>query len=181
MDFSVFQKELNEVKEWLKKEFQTVRTGQAAPSILDAVRVDSYGMKMQLNQVASVSIEGAKSLLVTPYDKSQVKQIQNAIIDADLGVSAVGTDTGVRVTFPDLTSERRELLGKLAREKLEQARVTVRQEREKLWTEIQRQQKEGEISEDSKFASKERMEEIVKTTNADLEEMAKRKEEEIKA
>ncbi len=181
MDFSTFQKELQEIKEWLKREFQTIRTGQATPSILDSVRVESYGTRVQLNQVASVSIEGSKSLLVTPYDKGQIKQIQNAISDADLGVSAVGTDSGIRVTFPDLTVGRRELLSKIAREKLEQARVTVRQEREKLWTEIQRQQKEGEISEDLKFTSKEKMEEIVKVINSELEDLTKKKEEEIKA
>lgn len=180
MDTNIFQKELDAVIEWLRREFQSIRTGQAAPSVLDGVSVEAYGVPTPLLQVASVSIEGAKSLLVTPYDKNQVKQIEKSLADANLGLSIVGGDTGVRVIFPDLTAERRDMLIKLAKEKLEQSRVSVRGERDAVWNTIQDQEKMGEISEDEKFAHKETMEEMVKKTNERLEEVFQAKEVEIR-
>ncbi len=180
MDFNQFKQELDAVIDWLRKEYQSIRTGMASPAVLDNVSVDSYGAQMPLMQVASVSIEGAKSLFVSPYDKSQMKQIEKAIIDANLGVSVVGSDTGVRVSFPDLTAERREMLGKLAKEKLEDARVSIRQERDKIWNDIQQKEKDGEITEDERYSFKEDMEEIVKDYNKKAEEIYNLKEEEIK-
>lgn len=179
MDFKEFTKELDAIEQWLKKEYQSIRTGMASPAVLDGVRVDSYGSLTPLNQVASISIEGAKSLLIGPYDKSLVKHVEKAIIDANLGVSVVGTDTGVRVSFPDLTAERRDMLGKLAKQKLEDARVSVRQERDKVWNEIQAKEKDGEITEDERFTLKAQMEEQVKTFNQSLDEVLKNKQEEI--
>jgi len=93
----------------------------------------------------------------------------------------VGTDTGVRVSFPDLTAERRDMLGKLAKQKLEDARVSVRQERDKVWNEIQAQEKEGVITEDERFTLKADMEEKVKTFNQTLDDILKNKQEEIQS
>lgn len=180
MDTKEFQKELDAVIEWLKREFQTIRTGQAAPAVLDGVSVESYGSQMPIMQVANIGIEGPKSLLVSPYDKNQVKQIEKALVDAGLGLSIVGGDTGVRVIFPDLTAERRDMMVKLAKEKLEQARITARKERDAVWNSIQEQEKVGDISEDDKFTQKEQMENLVKKTNDALEELFKNKEAEIR-
>lgn len=179
MDFKQFTTELDAIAEWLKKEYQSIRTGMASPAVLDGVRVDSYGAQTPVNQVASISIEGAKSLLVGAYDKSLIKNIEKAIVDADLGVSVVGTDMGVRVSFPDLTAERRDMLGKLAKQKLEDARVSVRGERDKVWNDIQTKEKDGEITEDERYSLKATMEEQVKTFNTGLEEILKNKLEEI--
>lgn len=180
MDTQAFQKELDAITEWLRREYSTIRTGQAAPSVLDGVTVEAYGVPTPLLQIAAISIEGAKSLLVSPYDKNQVKQIEKALTDANLGLSIVGGDTGVRVVFPDLTAERRDMLVKLAKEKLEQARVSVRKERDQVWHTIQEQEKLGEISEDDKFAQKEEMEGMVKKANERLEEVFKAKEIEVR-
>ncbi len=179
MDFKQFTTELDAIAEWLKKEYQSIRTGMASPAVLDGVKVDSYGALTPLNQVASISIEGAKSLLVGPYDRSLVKHIEKAIIDANLGVSVVSSDAGVRISFPDLTAERRDMLGKLAKQKLEDARVSVRQERDKVWNQIQDLEKEGEITEDDRFTLKAKMEEQVKDFTATLDDILKNKQEEI--
>jgi len=179
MDKTQFQKELDAVIEWLKREFQTIRTGQATPGILDGITINAYGAETPLMQVATIGVEGAKSLIVSPYDKNQVKEIEKALTDANLGLSIVGTDKGVRVIFPDLTSERRVMLMKLAKEKLEQARVSARKERDHVWNIIQEQEKLGEISEDERFAQKEIMENMVKTVNTKLEDLLKSKEQEI--
>jgi len=181
MDFKQFTQELDAIADWLKKEFQSIRTGMASPAVLDGVKVDSYGALTPLNQVASISIEGAKSLLIGPYDRSLVKHIEKAVIDANLGVSVVGSDAGVRVSFPDLTAERRDMLGKLAKQKLEDARVSVRGERDKVWNQIQDLEKAGEITEDDRFALKAQMEEQVKEFNGSLDEILKNKQEEIQS
>jgi len=181
MDFKQFTTELDAIAQWLKKEYQSIRTGMASPAVLDGVKVDAYGAQTPINQVASISIEGAKSLLIGPYDGSLVKHIEKSIIDANLGVSVVGTDTGVRVSFPDLTAERRDMLGKLAKQKLEDARVSVRQERDKVWNEIQSKEKDGEITEDERYSLKEQMEEQVKQFNSSLDEILKNKQEEIQS
>ena len=179
MDTQQFQDKLDAVVAWLQKEFQSIRTGQATPAILDGITVETYGVQAPLAQVGTISVEGAQSLLVAPYDKNQVKELERALTQADLGLSIVAGEAGVRVIFPDLTADRREMLTKLAREKLEQARVSLRQERDAHWSAIQSQHKEGDISEDEKFSAKEAMEELVKKTNTRLEELYKNKESEI--
>lgn len=179
METKQLQTNLETIIEWLRKEYQTIRTGMASPAVLDGVKADSYGTTTPLNQIASISIEGPKSLLVSPYDKSVVKTIEKAIIDSDLGVSVVGTDTGVRVSFPDLTVERRELLGKLAKQKLEDAKVSIRKERDMMRQELQRQEKDKEISGDERHTKESEMEEVIKKHISRLEDMLKAKQEEI--
>jgi len=179
--FKELQDALAGVTEHYKQELSTIRTGQAAPAILDAVRVDSYGSMLPINQVGSVTIEDARTLRVAAWDQSQVTQLEAAIRAADLGVSVSADEKGVRVTFPELTHDRRAQLVRLTRTKLEEARTAVRQAREHTWQDIQTKEKEKELSEDEKFTAKEEMERHVKETNASLEEMAKQKEQELAA
>ena len=178
-NFSKFKESINEIEGWLIKEFSTIRTGMASPALLDGVKVDSYGTMMPINQVANVGVEDAKTLSITPWDTSQVKEIEKAIIDADLGVSVSVGGTNIRASFPDLTSERRELLIKTAKEKLEKARVSLRSERDKVWEEIQTLEKNKEISEDDKFRLKDEMQKIVDEAGKRLEKLFNKKEEEI--
>jgi ribosome recycling factor len=180
-DFKKLKEEIKKTKEHYKNELTTIRTGRAVPSILDNVKVDSYGTKVPLNQVAGVTIEDAKTLRISPWDIDTVHQIEQAVQDADLGVSVSSDEKGVRVSFPELTSERREQLIKLTNTKLEDARITLRRHRDDVWNDIQKQQKEGEISEDDKFRFKEEMEKIIKEGNKALEDLAKKKEEELKS
>lgn len=179
--FSAFQQKLKAVEDWLKGEFSGIRSGQATPAILDGVRVESYGSMMPMNQVASISIEDTKTLRVSPWDKGNIKAIEKAISEADLGLSTSSDGEGVRVHFPDLTAERRTQLNKLVGQKLEEARVRTRHERDEVWNDIQKQEKAGELSEDDRFRAKEEMEKITKEMNAVLEELAQRKEEELAA
>ena len=178
-DFSKFKNEISEVEKWLIKEFSTIRTGMASPALLDSVKVENYGSMMPINQVANISIEDARTLIVTPWDASQVKDVEKAINDADLGVAVSVGGTGIRISFPDLTSERRGLLVKTAKEKLEKARVSLRAEREKVWDDIQKKEKEGEINEDEKFRLKDEMQKIIDEMGNKLEELFKKKESEI--
>lgn len=178
--FITFKDALQSVADHYKQELTTIRTGQAAPAILDMVRVEAYGTSVPIAQVGSVSIEDARTLRVSAWDQSQVRAIEAAVREANLGVSVSADEKGVRVCFPELTSERREQLLKLTRTKLEEARTGVRQAREHVWQDIQKQEKEKLLSEDEKFQAKEAMEKLVKDTNDKLEVMAERKEEELR-
>jgi ribosome recycling factor len=178
-DFKPFEKRIAEITDRLGKELSGVRTGRAALAILDDVKVESYGTMMPINQVANISVEDARVLRVAPYDMSQVKEIEKAISDADLGISTGSDEKGVRVFFPDLTGERRVQLAKLAKEKVEEIRTELRRAREEVWSEIQEQQKDGVLSEDEKFRAKDEMQKRVDAANAAFEAALERKEKEI--
>ncbi len=180
-DFKPLLASISEVTEHFKNELAGIRTGRATPALLDSVRVDSYGSKLPINQVGSVTIEDARSLRITPWDLDSINQIQQAISDANLGVSVSSDGKGVRVTFPELTSERRAQLIKLTNTKLEDARIAIRRHREEVWSDIQKIQREGAMSEDDKFRSKEEMEKKIKEGNENLEVLANKKIVELNA
>lgn len=174
-----FESRLTEIVNWLANEYASIRTGQATPALLDGVKVESYGSMMQMNQVASIGVEDARTLRVSPWDASLVKVIETAVRDADLGVSVVTDSSGLRVIFPELTGERRVQLLKLAKSKLEDARVSVRGARDEAMKAIDKQEKDGDISEDDKFTKKEDTQKKVDATNRSLDALYDKKEAEI--
>lgn len=177
--YNNFQKEISEIVEWLKKEFKSISAGVATPAILDSVNVESYGSYMNISHVASIVIADAKSLKVSPFDKSQTKAVEKAIQDADLGVSLVSESDGVRVIFPALTTETRAKFVKLAKEKLEDARIKIRKERQEAIDEIEKAKKESEISEDDFKRKKDEIQKHVDAGNGEVEALFKHKEESI--
>lgn len=179
-DFSHFKKKTKEIDGHLKKEFAGVRTGRAAPAILDGVSVESYGAKLAIKELGSIMVEDARTLKITPWDATQAKNIEKAITSANLGLSVSVTDAGVRVFFPELTAERREAILKVAKEKLEQAKVTLRQERDRIWKDIQEKEKAGGMGEDEKFRLKNELQKEVDIANKSFDEQFTKKEREIK-
>lgn len=181
MDSQQLTQKLQETTDWLKKEFAAIRSGQASPGLLDGVTVESYGAFMQMNQVATIGVEDARTLRVSPYDASQVSVIEQAIQEADLGVSLASDSSGLRVIFPELTSERRVQLQKLAKSRLEDARIAVRSARDEAMKTIDKLEKEGEISEDDKFGKKEDAQKQIEAANTSLEALYAQKEIELAA
>lgn len=179
MNMDNISEKLQEVTAWLQKEFSSIRTGQASPMLLDNVKVESYGTYMPINQVGSINIEDARTLRISVWDKQAVSAIERAIQDANLGISTVADSDGVRVIFPELTSERRVQLLKLAKSKLEDARISVRAVRDEIMKIIDKQQKDGEMSEDERFTHKETIQGRVDATNRALETLFIQKETEL--
>lgn len=178
-NFKSFEMRIKELTERLGKELAGVRTGRATPAILDGIQVESFGTRMPISSIATVSIEDARSLRISPWDASMGKEIEKAITVANLGLS-VGTDEkGVRVFFPELTSERRVQLLKLAKEKVEEARAGLRQTRDDVWGDIQKQEKDKKMGEDDKFRAKDEMQKRVDAANKVFDEAFARKEKEI--
>ncbi|KKT75420.1 MAG: Ribosome-recycling factor [Parcubacteria group bacterium GW2011_GWB1_44_7] len=180
-DFSNFKKRTKEIDEHLKKEFAGIRTGRAAPAILDGVSVESYGAKLSLKELGSITVEDARTLKISPWDASQAKNIEKAIATANLDLSVSIGDTGIRVFFPELTAERREAILKVAKEKLEQTKVTLRQERDHIWKDIQEKEKTGGMGEDEKFRLKNELQKEVDSANKNFDEHFGKKEKEIKS
>lgn len=173
IDFTPFKKRVLEIKDWLSKEYLGIRTGRATPALLDAVLIESYGARQPIKHVAQVSIEDAKTLRIVPWDKANTKAIETAIAAGNLGVSTAADSMGLRVIFPDLTEETRKKFAKLVRDKLEEARVSLKMEREKLMSSI------NALDEDSKFKSKEELQKLVDQAHLDFEELSKKKEQEV--
>lgn len=177
-DFSKLKAQIKETEVWLMRELSGVRTGRAAPALLDGVRVDAYGTLTPLAQIASVSIEDARTLRIIPWDASLAKAIEKAITNADLGVGVATDDQGLRVSFPELTGERRKELARLAGEKAEHAKVTLRSRRTEAIKEIEALKKEG-MGEDQTARSKEELQKLINAGAEALAALLKKKEQEI--
>ncbi|MBP9669454.1 MAG: ribosome recycling factor [Candidatus Pacebacteria bacterium] len=178
-DFKQLDSKLTGTKEWLASEYQSLRTGRAAPALLDSVHVDAYGSRMPLKQVANVGVEDSRTLAVSPFDPGLLKDIERAITAANLGVGTSVNGQMIRISFPELTTERRGELVKAAKAKLEEARVAVRGIRNEISDDIEAKEKAGDMSEDEKFRYKEDMQKKVDAANQGLELLFKKKEDEM--
>ncbi|PIQ68703.1 MAG: ribosome recycling factor [Candidatus Taylorbacteria bacterium CG11_big_fil_rev_8_21_14_0_20_46_11] len=177
--FTLFTTRAQEIDEWITRELSGLRSGRATPAVLDNVFVESYGAKMPIKHVATISLEGARTLRIIPFDPSIGKEIEKAIVQANVGLTASSDDGGVRAHFPELTSERRDALIKVAREKLEAARINVRKLRDEVIKDIEATEKEGGMGEDEKFRLKKELEKMSEAENTKLQEAFDRKEKEI--
>jgi len=177
-DFSQLKQQIKETEEWLGRELAGVRTGRATPTLLDGVKPEAYGTRTALRELASISVEDARTLRVMPYDPSMVKGIEKGITDANLGVGVSTDDQGLRVTFPELTSERRTQLLKIAGQKTEDARTTLRSHRTDAMKEIEALEKEG-MQKDQAKRDKDEVQKLIDAGNDSLAAMLKKKEVEI--
>jgi ribosome recycling factor len=159
-----------------KREFSSIRSGKASPNMLDSIRVDVYGQQMQLNQVASVASPDPRSLLVTPYDKGQLKAIEKAIRESDLGLDPSTQGGIIRVPLPSMNEQRRKELVKVVHKLAEDGRIGIRHARtdgrEKL-------KKLDKVSEDEVKAAEKDLQKTHDEHMTQLESLLKAKEAEI--
>ncbi|MBP7006527.1 MAG: ribosome recycling factor [Candidatus Pacebacteria bacterium] len=178
-NFSNFKNDLKKVEDFLSKEYSQLNVGRASPMVLDGISIDVYGAYQPIKNTASISIEDPKTLRINPWDKTQIKGIEKAIMAANLGLSVAVDDQGIRVIFPQLTTESRTSLVKVLKEKLEESKISVRKEREKVWDDIQSKEKEGQMTEDDKFRAKDELQKIIDEANKKLEELFDKKQKEV--
>lgn len=162
-----------------KDELATVRTGRANPAMFSGIVVDYYGSPTPLNQLASISVPEARMLVIKPYDPSQLGAMEKAIRDSDLGVNPTNDGTLIRVSIPQMTEERRKEMVKLAKQKGEEGRVSVRGIRRKVKEEIDRIVKEGEAGEDEGTRGEKELENITHRYVSQIDEMVRNKEAEL--
>lgn len=165
--------------EAMRREFGAVRTGKASPALLDLVRVDAYGSKMPLNQVATVSSPEPRMLVIQPWDKGLTAAIERAIRDANLGLNPANDGNIIRLPIPALNEERRKELVKTLHRLAEEGRVAVRHARQEANKAIKAQQSDGELSEDDSRREQDKIQKLTDEYIAKVEQQLKHKEEEV--
>ncbi|MBP7005666.1 ribosome recycling factor [Patescibacteria group bacterium] len=171
--------EFQGVIEHFQRELQGLRTGRASVQLVENIRVEAYGQSMDLKGVASLTTPDAKTIQIEPWDKTIVKDIEKAIIDASLGLQPNTAGTVIRLVMPQMTEESRKNLVKILRQKSEDARIGIRNVREKIKTLITDDEKEKNISEDDRKRFLEQLDKSVAEQNAIIESITDEKEEEI--
>ncbi|MEJ2541110.1 MAG: ribosome recycling factor [Gemmatimonadota bacterium] len=167
--------------EAVRREFATVRTGKATPALLDTVRVDAYGAKMPLNQVATVHTPEPSLLVVQPFDKTLLQDVEKAIQSADLGLNPGNDGNIIRIPIPPLNEERRKEFVKLLHKLAEDGRVSIRHARHAIRDDIQTQIKEHEIGEDDGHRQLDEVDKMTHEFTDKIEELLKVKEAEVMA
>lgn len=170
---------MEKVIEALKKNLATIRTGRASPGMLDGVRVDYYGSPTPLNQVANVSVQDARLLLIKPFEKKIIKDIEKAIVEANLGFNPSSDGEFVRVPMPPLSTERRKEYVKLAKTKCEDAKVAIRNVRRDANELLKETQKDGSITQDDEKRGLKTVQDQTDAYVKKVDEMLAKKEGEI--
>jgi ribosome recycling factor len=165
----------------LRREFATVRTGKATPALLDLVRVEAYGSKMPLNQVATVNAPEPSVLVVQPFDRSIIGDVERAVRIADLGLNPLNDGKVIRIPIPPLTEERRKEYARMLHKMAEEGRVSVRQARRTANDGIKHKIKEHELGEDEGHRQLDEIQKMTDQYIAKVDEMLKHKEQEVMA
>lgn len=162
-----------------RREFASLRTGRASPGILEQVRVDYYQTPTPINQLATISVPEARLLVIQPWDKSIVRDVERAILKSDLGLVPSSDGTVIRLPIPPLTEERRRELVKLARRQAEEGRVAIRNIRREAKEMLEQFEETGDISEDESRRGIERLQHLTDDTIAQVDRLLHTKEQEI--
>lgn len=165
--------------EALKREFAGLRTGRASTSLLENVQVDAYGAAMPMNQVASVSVPEPRLLAVQVWDNGNIKAVEKAIIDSELGLNPQTEGNLIRVPIPELSEERREEMTKVAAKYAEQARVAVRNVRRDGMDSLKKLEKDSDISQDEHRARGDDIQQMTDNHINTIDELLEAKEQEI--
>lgn len=161
------------------REFASVRTGRAAPSLVEGLHIDYYGTPTLLKQLASISVPDARLLVIQPWDPTVIPAVEKAILKSNLGINPSCDGKLIRLSLPPLSRERRDELVKLVRNMGEEGRVSLRTIRHQAKEEIGKLEKDKIISEDDKFRGFQDLQKLIDKYNARLEEIVKNKEKEI--
>lgn len=171
--------QMEKAVEAMRREFTSVRTGKATPALLDTVRVDAYGSKMPLNQVATVNAPEPRLLIIQPWDKSTLGAIEKAIQAAELGLNPANDGNVIRVPVPQLTEDRRKDMVKLLHKLAEEGRVAIRHARQEANKDLKKKQGAHEISEDDAHRQMEQVQKLTDEYIDKIDQLLKSKEHEV--
>jgi ribosome recycling factor len=165
--------------ESVSREFASVRTGRASTALLDTVRVDYYGTLTPVNQIASVSVPDARTLLIQPWEATQLQAIEKAIIKSDLGLNPANDGKLIRLTMPTPTEERRKQLAKTVHKIAEEGRIAIRNVRREANDKLKAMAKDKKVSEDEERRGHDQIQKTTDRFVAKVDELLKKKEQEI--
>ena len=163
----------------VQADFASVRTGRASPALVERIKVDYYGAEVPLQQIAGINVPEARLLVIQPYDKNAMKEIEKAIQSSDLGINPSNDGQVIRLVFPQLTEERRRELVKLVKHMAEEGRIAVRNLRRAARHELEAMEKDGDISADELERSEKELEKITHDHVAEIDRMVEHKEQEL--
>lgn len=175
------QAQMDKTIEALKFEFSTIRAGRANAQMLDKIRVDYYGTPTPINQVGSISVPEPRTLLINPWDKSAMKDIEKAIMNSDLGLNPTNDGDVIRLNIPALTEERRIELTKQAKKASEEFKVRIRNERRDANDKLKKLEKEGEITEDDLKKAQDNVQKMTDKYTKEVDVLLEVKEKDIMA
>lgn len=173
------QGEITKALEFFEKDIATLRVGRASASLLSGITVELYGVRTPIQGLANIKQEDARTLLVEPWDKGSVKDIEKEIVDANLGVSVSDEGSKIRLKIPEMTEEKRKEVVKRLNQKHESARVSLRQIRDDIKKDIEKAENNKEISEDDKFDFTFELDEFIGDKNKELKGLCEKKEVDI--
>ncbi len=165
--------------ETVEREFMQIRTGRASPALVETLNIEAYGSSMHLNQLATVSISDAKTIIIQPWDKSIIQNIEKGILKANIGVTPVNDGNIIRIVFPPLTEERRKELVKIVHRIAEEGRVAIRNVRRDANERLKKAEKEKIISEDDEHKAFDIIQKLTDDNIKKIDELVKSKEKEI--
>jgi ribosome recycling factor len=174
-----FKNQYEKTLDFFKQDIGSLRTGRVSPSIVESIKIESYGTFTELVQLASITSPEPHSIAIKPWDKSIIKDVEKALSNSDLNVNPVVDGDLVRLNFPPLTEESRKELVKILHKKLEESRIALRGQRDKIKDETITLEKEKQISEDERFQDLKNLDEMTKEYNEKLKEVSDNKEKEI--
>lgn len=172
-------RDFNHVKIFFHEEINHLRVGRATAALLDKVLVNVYGANSPLNAVSSITVQDARSMVVSVWDKSLLKDVEKGIVDANLGLGVINEGDKIRVTIPVLTEENRKKLVKQLHEEHEKARIAARKVRDDIKNDIEKAEDDSEITEDEKFQFIEELDKTIANLNEELKEITEHKEKDI--
>ena len=170
---------MEKTMEHVHREFSSIRTGRASTALLDGINVDYYGASTPLNQIANISVPDAKLLMITPYDKGGLGDIERAILKSDLGLTPNNDGKVVRLPIPELTEERRKDLAKVVRRLAEDSKISIRGIRRDGNDIAKKGEKDGEIPEDDSHHIRDEIQKVTNEYIKKIDDILKAKEEEI--
>lgn len=171
--------EFEHVIDFFTSELNGLRTGRANAAMVEDIPVEAYGSKMEIKGLATITVPDAKTIMIDPWDKGLVKDVEKAIQVSPLGVTPAVDGNGIRISLPPMTEEGRKELVKVVKKKAEDAHVSIRNIREKIRDQIQKMEKDKEIAEDERFRLQDALEAAVKSWNEKIRELAEEKEKEV--
>ena len=174
-----YKPEFNKALEFLRTDIVGLRTGRANSAMVEDISVEAYGTRQPLKSVSSIVVQDAKTLVLEPWDKSILANVEKGIRDSGLGINPQNDGRLIRLALPDLTADRRNELVKVLHQKLEAARVSMRKIREEIRELVISEEKDGNMGEDEKFKLLDDLDKMVKDYNDKIKEMGEQKEEEI--
>lgn len=172
---------MGRVVEHTRSELASIRTGRAAPALVEKIRVEYYGSEVPLQQLAGIQVPEAKLMIITPYDKGSLRSVEKAIMNSDLGINPNNDGSVIRLAFPPLTEERRREMVKVAHHKAEEGRVAVRNTRRSARKDLEALEKDGEISSDELDRAEKDLDRVTSEYVSEIDRVLQHKEEELLA